>query len=190
AFLLHALSAFPDRCSLPLRRSRLSRRSYLSRAVILLGRQSLIGKLPADLSEGVERLFERPVHGRIEVGPDLLFHDAQNFLFWERRLVGPHRMQRVIHISDRDDARFKRNRFSRQSLRVAGPVPPLVMRQSNRGRHDKEGVPSVGIRIRRFDHRSRAKWYGSLYVLLEDAGPDSTMPLHDLPFLRRQFARL
>ncbi|VUD74497.1 hypothetical protein MET9862_05128 [Methylobacterium symbioticum] len=51
-----------------------------------------------------------------------------------RRLVGPLAGERVEHIGHRDDAGGERDLLARPTMRVAAPVPALVMGLGNVGR--------------------------------------------------------
>src|SRR5262249_60717115 len=73
-------------------------------------------------------LHEHPDDVRIELaGPGPFEEDPERLGFLERRLVGPPRPQRVVHVHHRHDAGQVGDLLAHQLVRVASAVDPLVV---------------------------------------------------------------
>ena len=72
-------------------------------------------------------LFEAREEMRVELLANLAAHDLHGFQPRERALVASFRRERVEHVGDAQHARRERDGLPRQTVRVALPIPPLVV---------------------------------------------------------------
>ena len=106
-------------------------------------------------------------HPGVELDALLLQQVGTHLVRRKRGLVRPRRRERVPDVDDRDDARAERDRLAGEALRVAGPVPALVV------------VAHAGERVGREAVDAR-----------DDAVADVGVALHLAPLVRREAAGL
>ena len=110
------------------------------------------GRLRAHLLQHpINDLHERLHHHRVEVDPGLFLDQRQGALVGPGLAVGAVRGEGVVHVADGQDARGQRDVLARQSVRVAGPVPLLVVvlddRQDGPGERDRVEDGRADLRV-------------------------------------------
>ena len=99
-----------------------------------------------DGQQGGEQVHD----GRIEAVPRILPDPGQRIVAIERQVVGAIRRQCVELVDDREDARTERNRIARETVRVATPVPALVVGEHVRrhGVRERHASEDLGAHLR------------------------------------------